>query len=102
MKLDLNANELVLKAGDSLYLSNSEKVSGKLILTNQRIFFTTKENVKTNYFLEILPVHIKELMFFNTKRIIRNGLNVITKDGSEHKFTIKKRDEWCSMINKMY
>lgn len=102
MTVNLNANETVIKAGDSLHLANDQKIQGKLILTNQRLFFTLFGESIEKPLLEFLPAHIKELLFFNTMRIIPNGLNIVTKDGKEHKFTIKKRDEWGSMINKMY
>lgn len=102
MTVDLNANETVIKAGDSLHLANDRKIQGKLILTNQRLFFTLFEQSLEKPFLEILPLQIKELLFFNSMKIIPNGLTIVTKDGKEHRFTIKKRNEWGAMINKMY
>lgn len=102
MTVKLYENETVLKAANTSYFCESEKVDGKLILTNQRIYFKTMtEELKHNDF-EILPTQIKEVMFFNTWKIFPNGLNVVTKQGEEKKFIIKNRDQWCLMINKMY
>lgn len=102
MKVDLYENETVLKAATTSYVDSSVQVDGKLILTNQRIYFKTMTDEKKHVDFEILPSQIKEVMFFNTWRIIPNGLNVVTKEGRELKFLIKNRDQWCVMINKMY
>jgi len=102
MVIPLKANELVVKAGDTTYLANSEKVDGKLILTNQRIYFKASNGHADEYNLEILPAEILEVIFFNTKRILPTGLNVVMKTGEERKFSLKKRNEIGAMINKMY
>jgi len=102
MTVKLYENETVLKAANSSYLDDSAQVDGKLILTNQRIYFKTMIEEKKDVDFEILPNQIKEVMFFNTWKIFPNGLNVVTKEGKEMKFIIKNRDQWCLMINKMY
>ncbi len=102
MTVKLYENETVLKAANTSYCSESEKVDGKLILTNQRIYFKTMTEELNHNDFEILPTQIKEVMFFNTWKIFPNGLNVVTKQGEEKKFIIKNRDQWCLMINKMY
>ena len=101
MTIPLNANELVVKAGDSLHIIDNSKVKGKLILTNQRLFFKFLEDKKHIDF-EILPKNIREIFFFNSMKIVPNGLTVITKDGSELRFLVKERNLWGQMINKMY
>jgi len=102
MTVKLNENETVLKAANTSYCENSAQVDGKLILTNQRIYFKTMVDEKKHIDFEILPNQIKEVLFFNTWKIIPNGLSVVTKEGKEMKFIIKNRDQWCMMINKMY
>ena len=62
MVVDLKANELVLKASDSNYFAEEANVDGKLILTNQRVYFKTKEDKNSGYNLEILPNQIKEIL----------------------------------------
>ncbi len=100
MKVDLKPNEVVVKASDTQHLNDDEKVNGKLILTNQRVYFKSPE--QTNYNMEILPRDIEEVIYFKTNMISSNGLNIVTKEGSQLKFKIKKRDSWGKAINQMY
>ena len=102
MVIPLKANEVVLKAGDSKYHVNSEKVDGKLILTNQRIYFKASNGQAGKHDLEILPADILEVIFFNIRKILPHGLNVVMKNGVQCKFSLKKRNEIGAMINKMY
>ncbi|MBI9052613.1 MAG: hypothetical protein JEY96_02265 [Bacteroidales bacterium] len=102
MVVDLKANELVLKAGDSNYFAEDKNIDGKLILTNQRVYFKTSENDNHNYNLEILPNQIREILFFNTLKIFPNGLNIVLKEGKELKFKIGKRNSWGKVLNKIY
>jgi hypothetical protein len=102
MVVDLKANELVLKAGDSNYFANDKNVDGKLILTNQRVYFKTKEDENSNYNLEIMPGDIQEILFFNTLKVFPNGLNIILKAGNQLKFKIGKRNSWGKVLNKIY
>ena len=101
MKVDLKANELVVKAGDSKFL-NGKDVSGKLIVTNQRLYFFAKDKTNDSYNREIQPAEIREVMPFNSFAIIPNGLNVVTKSGDDLKFKVKNRKSWEQLINKMY
>ena len=39
MTVKLNSNEVVLKAGDTNQIIDNKTVNGKLIVTNQRIYF---------------------------------------------------------------
>ena len=101
MVIDLKANEVVTKAGDVQFFTEINQVKGKLILTNQRIYFKTLEDEKKELNLEIQPEEIRELLYFKTKVLFPNGLNVVTKDGKEIKFIVKNRDSWSQMINRM-
>lgn len=102
MVVDLKANEVVTKAGDVQFFAPESQVKGKLILTNQRIYFKSKEDNYREYNMEIQPSDIRELMYFKTKMFIQNGLNLVTKNGLQLKFVVKNRDSWSQMINKMY
>ena len=102
MYLDLKPNEVVIKAGDSNHLEAEDRVNGKLVLTNQRIYFITTKGSELNFDHEIEYRDIREVMVFNTMKIFPNGLNIITKDGKELKFVVKKRNNWCEAINRMY
>jgi hypothetical protein len=92
MTVNLNANEVVIKAGDTTY--NTKE--GKLILTNQRLFFVKDEDI-----INIIFDNILEIVFYSNG-FFKKGLNVVTKDGQNFKFPLKKRDEFGKLINKMY
>jgi len=102
MVVNFKANEQVIKAGDSTYHTESEKVQGKLIITNQRVYFKSENGNANKYNVEILPADIREIIYFSSNIFSPNGLNVVMKNGETLKFTLKKRDEMASLINKMY
>lgn len=102
MVVPLKANEVVVKAGDSTYFIEDERISGKLIITNQRIYFVSDNGYAGVYDQEILPSEILEVIFCKTRKIVPNGLNVVLKSGKEKRFSIKKRNEFGALINKMY
>ena len=102
MVIPLKANEVVVKAGDTTYHVDSEKIDGKLILTNQRIYFKASNGFAGKFDLEILPAEIREVIFFNVRKILPHGLNVVMKSGEERRFSLRKRNEIGAMINKMY
>jgi GRAM domain-containing protein len=101
MKVNLKPNEVVVKASDTSHLTTEDSIKGKLILTNQRIYFKTQDLEQDEFNLELMPADISEVMVFNTFKFFSNGLSLLTKDGRELKFTIKKRDDWCRSINCM-
>ena len=100
--MNLKANEVVVKAGDSIQWINKEKYQGKLIITNQRIYFKPKEENRSDLWLELMPSQILEVIFFNSMKLIPNGLDVITKSGENYRFTLKRRNEFGQLINRMY
>ena len=102
MTVKLNANEVVLKAGDTNQLIDNNKVEGKLIVTNQRIYFEALKEEAEKFNLEILFDNILEVIFYSKGLFSAKGLNVVTRDGKSHSFPLKKRDEIGQLINKMY
>lgn len=102
MVVDLKANEIVTKAGDAQFYAPEAEVKGKLILTNQRIYFKSNDKNHPEYNMEILPSEIRDLLYFKTKFFFQNGLNLVTKNGLQLRFVVKNRDSWSQMINKMY
>jgi len=102
MTVKLNANEIVLKAGDTNQVIDNKKVDGKLIVTNQRIYFKTLSDVPDRFNFEILFENILEVIFYNKNMFLVKGINVITRDGKSHCFPLKKRDEIGQLINRMY
>jgi hypothetical protein len=103
MTVKLNANEVVLKAGDTNQVIDNSIIEGKLIVTNQRIYFKTLKEDKENFNLEILFDNIREVIFYSRGLLFGvKGLNVVTRDGQSFNFPLKKRDEIGQLINRMY
>jgi hypothetical protein len=102
MTVKLNANEVVLNAGDTNQVVDNNKVEGKLIVTNQRIYFKPLKQEMENFNLEILFDNILEVIYYSKGLFAAKGLNVVTRDGKTHSFPLKKRDEIGQLINKMY
>lgn len=102
MKLILKPNEMILMAGNSNLLHEDKNVPGKLIVTNQRIYFVTLKDEFRYCNKEIMPGEICDLIYFKTGWLIPNGIKIITKTGDEHPFVLKNRSEWSRLITKMF
>jgi hypothetical protein len=102
MTVKLNANEVVLNAGDTNQVINNKTIEGKLIVTNQRLYFKTLNEETEKFNLEILFDNILEVIYFSKGLFSVKGLNVVLRDGKCHSFPLKKRDEIGQLINKMY
>ncbi len=102
MTVKLNANEVVLKAGDTKQVIDNNTIEGKLIVTNQRLYFKTLSDEMNRFNLEILFDNILEVIYFSKGLFSVKGLNIVTRDGKSHSFPLKKRDEMGQLINKMY
>lgn len=102
MTVSLKPNEVVLKAGDTSQVIDQTTVEGKLIVTNQRIYFKTMKDDTSRFNLEILFDNILEIIYFNRGLFSVKGLNVVTHDGMTYSFPLRKRDEFGQLINRMY
>ena len=102
MTVKLNPNEVVIKAGDTNQVVGKETIEGKLIVTNQRLYFKTLKEETERFNLEIMFENILEVIYFNRGLFSVKGLNVITRDGRCISFPLRKRDEFGQLINRMY
>lgn len=102
MTVKLYPNEIVLKAGDTNQVFESNTIDGKLIVTNQRIYFKPIKDEFERFNLEILFENILEVIYYSKGLFSVKGLNVMTRDGKCHTFPLKKRDEFGQLINRMY
>jgi hypothetical protein len=102
MTVKLYANEVVLKAGETNQVVDKNTIDGKLIVTNQRLYFKTMNEETDRFNLEILFENILEVIFYSKGLFSVKGLNIVTRDGKCHNFPLKKRDEIGQLINKMY
>ena len=102
MTVKLNPNEVVLNAGDTNQVIENKTVNGKFIVTNQRIYFKPLTENSSLSNLEILFENILEVIFYKKGLFPVKGLNIVTRDGKNYMFPLKKRDELGQLINKMY
>lgn len=101
MTVKLKANEMVIKAGDSHHLTGQDQVEGKMILTNQGIYFKSKKLEKSTFDIELVFDQVKEVLTFRNRFLFANGLKLITSDGRELHFAISGRNSWCEAIARM-
>lgn len=94
-------NEVVIKAGDSVHELSNARVKGKLILTNQRLYFKQSDSASDDYLLEVLPADIKEVICFKSGWFSNNGLEIHTADGRKLSFILKNRSNWGEIIASM-
>jgi hypothetical protein len=102
MTVKLNPNEVVIKAGDTNQVVGNDTIEGKLIVTNQRLYFKTLKEETERFNLEIMFENILEVIYFSRGIFSVKGLNVITRDGRCLSFPLRKRDEFGQLINRMY
>jgi hypothetical protein len=102
MTVKLNPNEVVIKAGDTNQVVDNSTIDGKLIITNQRIYFKTVRDDHERHNFEILFDNILEVIYFGRGLFSAQGIRVVTRDGNNHSFPLKKRDEFGQLINSMY
>lgn len=98
MRIDLKANEVVLKATDTLHTTGPDETRGKLIMTNQRLYFKPLLNSDDHRGFEISPGEIRDILLYNVMHFIPRGLELITSDGKKLRFLMKNRNEWCRQI----
>ena len=98
MRIELKSNEFVLKAADTKHYINENKVAGKLVLTNQRLYFASSNGTESNLRMEIEPRCIHEVYNFRNRSLFANGLCLQLKDGKELRFELKNRNDWAGMI----
>lgn len=101
MVAKLKPNEVVIKAGDSVHKAESAEFKGKLILTNQRLYFKQAESDSDEYLIEVLPSEIQDVICCKSGWFSNNGLHIRTRDGRELKFVMKNRSDWGEMIAQM-
>lgn len=102
MKIVLKPNETILMAGSSNLRQDNKQINGKLIVTNQRIYFKTLKMEHQFCNKEINPGEISDLFFYNVMWFLPKGIIIKTKKGDELCFTVSKRNEWSKLITGMF
>jgi hypothetical protein len=102
MKIVLKPNETILMAGSSNLRQEKKQIKGKLIITNQTIYFKTLKLEHQVCNKEINPREITELFHYNVMWFLPRGIMIRTKKGEEYYFTISRRGEWSKLITGMF
>ncbi|MDZ7776467.1 MAG: GRAM domain-containing protein [Bacteroidales bacterium] len=101
MRLQLQPNEQVIKAGDSNHVSEAKTVDGKLILTNQkRVYFKPTEIGYDSFDLQLEANQIRDVMYFKSG-LFSKGLRLITQEGEDLRFKVKGCESWAKALSKI-
>jgi hypothetical protein len=89
---ELNKETVLVNKVNANLFRGMEAVGGKLTITNQRLMFTSHSlNIQAGT-TEIPMSEIATVRKRNTMGFVPNGMSVILKNGTEHKFVVWKRD----------
>ena len=103
MTLKLYPNEVVLKAGDTSQVLDGQRIDGRLIITNQRVYFRPLDSALDFSNLEIVFDNILEVIYYGRGLLFGvKGLNIVTRDGRSLSFPLAKRDEMGEVLNRLY
>jgi len=99
--------ELKLQQGDEILYSDranhiykGEALGGMLYLLKDRLQFKAHNFNVQNQTVAIALSEIKEIQFYNTLRIIPNGLKLLMPDGETARFVVNNRKQWKEQIEK--
>jgi len=99
IQIELNENEIFRYEGLAILFQGTEKVSGKLLLTNERLLFKSKtrkdETVETQLDLN----EIKEVNSSNTAVLFHNKMMILDEIGRQIDFLVNKGDDWFTKLN---
>lgn len=103
MKIDLQANEKMLRKGAANLQRGAETVGGTLFLTDQRLVFQSHAfNLQTGVteipLLDVVGTRRCWTRFLGVVPIMPNSLAVTTTRGTEHRFVLFGRGEWEAAI----
>ena len=92
--------EKIIHSGGANHFINGEAVGGKLYLLTDKLQFQSHNFNFQNHGQTIDLNQIKEISFYNTLRLIPNGLAITTLDGQTEKFVVNGRQLWKEKIEK--
>ncbi|SBT40153.1 PH domain-containing protein [Micromonospora auratinigra] len=92
-----NGDHVVLRAMANLW-RGAESVGGRLTLTDQHLSFRAHAlNLQTAP-LDIPVGQIVGTRKYRNMGFVPNGLAVLTRDGVEYRFVVRKRDRWIERL----
>jgi hypothetical protein len=93
----LKPNEHVVKVGNAKLIINDEKISAKIIFTNQdRLYIYYNEDI-----IELDKNNVIDILYFDRFLILHDRLDIITKY-QNFKLILKKRNTWEILLGKLY
>lgn len=98
MHIVLQPNETVVKHGFGTHFVRMMAMTGKLFLTNQRLYFVTHPLNFQRYDLSFSFGDIEQVYAKNNLHIFPQGLMVRLRDGQEHRFVVWGRKQWKAAI----
>lgn len=98
MKIALNADEQVIRKGYANHFESHIRMTGKLYLTNERLFFVTHPLNFKHYELSIPLDNITGVRLKNNIKFFPHGFVLTLKNGQEHNFVTWRRKHWAAEI----
>ncbi len=88
----------LLYAEPANHFLNNEGVGGKLYLLVGKLIFKSHHFNIQNHTLEIPLDQISSVQFYNSLKIIPNGLSLVLTNGKTEKFVVHNRQMWKAQI----
>ena len=99
-ELKLQQGDEILYADRANHIYKGEALGGMLYLLKDRLQFKAHNFNVQNQTVAIALSEIKEIQFYNTLRIIPNGLKLLMPDGETARFVVNNRKQWKEQIEK--
>ncbi len=101
MHIELHKGEKILKKGHANYYENHLLNTGRLYLTNERIYFSSHPlNFKkvgiTMPLQEVTGVELR-----NNYKVFSHGFYIVMHNGTKHHFAVWQRRRWKKIINEV-
>lgn len=97
-EINLQPNERIIREGYAVNYLGIIGHSGRLFLTNQRLYFTTHPLNFKQYNLTILLSEIDTVILKNNLKIFSHGLRIQKKNGHRIRLTVWRRKKWRKQI----
>lgn len=99
IKADVTNGKTVIMDGGANHFKGTEAVGGWLYLTSEDIIFKSHGlNIQTHR--TVIPLdQIIDVKAVSMLGFIPNGLQIITKSGTNEKFVVNNRKTWVNKIN---
>lgn len=98
MKMKFEANETVIKANNVEFMPSTGVFKGKLILTNQRLYFIRTADDSEKGRISILASDIIDVLPFKKSWFSKVLLGIQTRNEGFLKFKIKNANQWIESI----